>query len=403
MTTRVPHPKLAWWLVGIALGLVLLWAAYLNIGVLLLSIFIYYATRPLLRRVEQVIPSQSIATVISLLLFVLPALIVVGYTVNIAINELYNVIVSFGAVNIEPYIEPYVSQDLLGIDWSLLLTDPKEFFATTSSVVLFRRIFSYVLTSVGVVGTVTINLLLVFILTFYLLRDDTRISRWINTHFGTYLPQWEVYVKEVDEDLQTIFFGNILHSVITAVIAVALYTLLSIFNPTAIPIPYPALSGLLAGIASLIPIVGTKLVYLPVGGYMALWSVSFGVGGNADLSFPLVFIGLSYIIVDQIPDLGIRPYVSTKRVHMGLVMIAYIVGPLLFGWYGLFLGPVLLILSLHFATHILPYLLEPKTSEFEDGSSDSSINLARVFLQESTETNPPPSDGGSEDVQTLTD
>jgi len=38
-------------------------------------------------------------------------------------------------------------------------------------------------------------------------------------------------------------------------------------------------------------------------------------------------------------------------------MFAYILGPLLFGWYGIFLGPMLLVLVVHFVRIVLPELL----------------------------------------------
>jgi predicted PurR-regulated permease PerM len=40
-----------------------------------------------------------------------------------------------------------------------------------------------------------------------------------------------------------------------------------------------------------------------------------------------------------------------------MVMLAYIFGPLLFGWYGIFLGPMLLVLLVHFVALVLPELL----------------------------------------------
>ena len=64
------------------------------------------------------------------------------------------------------------------------------------------------------------------------------------------------------------------------------------------------------------------------------------------------------MIVDVIPDIVLRPYVSGRNLHMGMVMFAYIFGPLLFGWYGLFLGPMLLVVMVHFARLVLPELLD---------------------------------------------
>ena len=85
------------------------------------------------------------------------------------------------------------------------------------------------------------------------------------------------------------------------------------------------------------------------------------------------------MVVDTIPDLIIRPIISggspSARVdrsppfvhlslrgegglHVGLVMFAYIFGPILFGWYGLFLGPIALVAITHFARLVLPELLQ---------------------------------------------
>jgi hypothetical protein len=44
-----------------------------------------------------------------------------------------------------------------------------------------------------------------------------------------------------------------------------------------------------------------------------------------------------------------------------LLLLAYIFGPLLFGWYGIFLGPMLLVLVVHFVRHVLPELLASET------------------------------------------
>lgn len=49
---------------------------------------------------------------------------------------------------------------------------------------------------------------------------------------------------------------------------------------------------------------------------------------------------------------------NTQGFHVGTLMFVYILGPVLFGWYGLFLGPIILILVVHFTRLILPELVE---------------------------------------------
>jgi hypothetical protein len=40
-------------------------------------------------------------------------------------------------------------------------------------------------------------------------------------------------------------------------------------------------------------------------------------------------------------------------------MVAYVFGPLLFGWYGIFLGPLILVAIVEFARIVVPWLLAP--------------------------------------------
>jgi len=116
-----------------------------------------------------------------------------------------------------------------------------------------------------------------------------------------------------------------------------------------------AVAGLLAGVASLIPIVGMKLVYVPVTLYLG--AVSY-LADPSTLWFTAVFVAVSFVVVDTIPDLVLRPFVSGRTLHVGAVMIAYTLGPLLFGWYGIFLGPIILVLLANFSRHVLSILID---------------------------------------------
>ena len=75
----------------------------------------------------------------------------------------------------------------------------------------------------------------------------------------------------------------------------------------------------------------------------------------ADLS------GFRMAVIDVIPDVFIRSYVSRGGINMGLMMLSYVLGSIAFGWYGVFLGPIVLVLALHFATDVLPGLVEGRS------------------------------------------
>jgi predicted PurR-regulated permease PerM len=215
--------------------------------------------------------------------------------------------------------------------------------------------------AVDTLAIVTIGLVHLFLmisLAFYLLRDDHRLSGWVVTQFGDEEGVLEAYLDAVDRDLRAIFFGNILNAVFTATIGVIVYSLLNTVAPSEAAIPAAAVIGLLVGAASLIPIVGMKLVYVPVAVYMGLRAA---VADPAALWFVVAFVLVSFVVVDTIPDLLLRPYVSGRSLHVGSVMIAYVLGPLLFGWYGLFLLPLLLVATVHFVRIVLPELIGTTT------------------------------------------
>ena len=71
--------------------------------------------------------------------------------------------------------------------------------------------------------------------------------------------------------------------------------------------------------------------YVPVVVYLAAMAWMEGRGW----AFVGLFAGVSFVVVDVIPDLVVRLYVSGGGLHTGSLMFAYILGPLLFGWYGL--------------------------------------------------------------------
>ena len=69
------------------------------------------------------------------------------------------------------------------------------------------------------------------------------------------------------------------------------------------------------------------------------------------------FLLLAIVVVDTIPDIVLRPYLSGDTTHVGLLMLAYIFGPVVLGFYGLFFAPMVLVIALTFADTALPRLL----------------------------------------------
>jgi len=354
MSFRLSRYRIGWWSFGLALGAALLYVVYAFVGTFVFGVFIYYATRPIYRRLKRRIRPPSLAAGVSLFALTLPALALVVYALSIAFDELLRY-VNEGAF--DPSRWPLVDQELLdGIaePATLLQLDPERSFTIEGLQSMFESLSSAADT-VAFVGVGAIHLFVMLALAFYLLRDGNRLSKWVIQKFGDDRGLLKSYGQVVDRDFKAIFFGNILNAVLTGSIGVIAYSVLNVYAPPGLSIPAAPLVGLLAGVASLIPIVGMKLIYVPVALYLA------GVGLPTDPStlwFVVVFALVSFVVVDTIPDLVLRPYISGRSLHVGSLMIAYTFGPLLFGWYGIFLAPVLLVLIIHFGRLVLPELLE---------------------------------------------
>jgi len=344
--------RLAWWAAAAVLAGVLAFTVYSFLGTFVLGVFVYYATRPVYRRLERWIPRPTVRAVVALVTLALPAMLVVAYTTAVGLQELDRFVaaqnVDLG--RIETLLGPY-------LDVSAIVHDPQAFLNQPSVQEALTATARDALGYVGLLGTLFVHLFAVVVVAFYLLRDDHRLGEWFQRRFTDDGGVVEAYARAVDRDLSTVFFGNIVFAFATGVIAAVSYGTLDAFSPAGIAIPYPVLFGLITGIASLVPVVGIKLVWLPLSGWLAFVAFQSGTG----YAFVAVFVAVAAVVVDFIPDLLLRPYVSGRDIHLGLVILSYVFGPLLWGWYGLFLGPLALVFVVHFTRLVLPELLAGET------------------------------------------
>jgi predicted PurR-regulated permease PerM len=343
--------RLAWWGLGLVLGGALLFVVHSFVGTFVFGLFLYYATRPIYRRIRTRIRPPSLAAAVALFVLALPALALVAYTGAVAVSELIR-LTNEGLFDLSRY--PFTADQLA------TLTDFEELLEIDPTAITLAQLRGAISSlgsageAVAFVGIGLVHLFAMIALAFYLLRDDRKFSRWFRARIADDRGVMEAFFAGVDRDFNNIFFGNILNAVLTGTIAVVAYSVLNLLAPPRVAIPAAGLVGLFAGVASLIPVVGMKLVYVPVTAYLG--ATSYLADPNT-LWFTAAFFAVSFVIVDTIPDLVLRPYVSGRHLHVGAVMIAYTLGPLLFGWYGIFLGPIILVLVVNFARHVLPVLI----------------------------------------------
>ena len=374
-------------LAGVALLLVVGVVLSQFLPTLVFTVFLYYASRPIYRRLgrlplpdsflNRTVPYQKqVHAAATIFFFLLPFVVLVGYTLVLIVPELQ---AFFGEGGLgAAYLSQF--QDLQGGSvpgpladlgfTDLLAMGPAEVIDLLRNATVQSWLGEISETLIDSVSMLTALLLRVFIMfagTYYLLTDGPRLVGWfLDTFDGSGVLR--EYAAAVDEELSSILFGNILNALVTGVIGIFVFSLYNLVAPGSVQVPFAPLVGALTGIGSLVPVVGMKIVYLPVAALLAVSAVV--TGQTAALAWVVLFLTVTLVVVDTIPDFLIRPYVSGDLTHIGLLMFAYILGPIVFGFYGIFLGPILLVLAAQFFRIIVPYIVTGSVKTTQTSLSD---------------------------------
>jgi predicted PurR-regulated permease PerM len=355
MDWDVAGGRAGWWLLGVVVFVIVASALLGLVGSLGFAVFLYYATRPAYRRLDRRFEHPDVTATVTLSLVGVPILVVVAYAALVGAEAVSQFLQSTEVGEFEPLLEPYVSvasdTDLSALVRTLVSDPGRVADADPGSLAQ-----DYLGPAVAYLGDVFDALVRMFVLVtvaFYLLRDDYKIAAWLRRSFD-HDPTVIEYATAVDRDLETVFYGNLVTIAVTGVIAVVVYYALNFLVPAGSGISRPVLLGTLTGVSVLVPVVGMKLVYVPYTAVLALRAV----GGELPAWFPVVFFLAALVVVDTIPDVFIRSYLASgDDLNMGLILLAYVIGTVAFGWVGIFVGPIVLVVGYQFAKQVFPDLV----------------------------------------------
>ncbi|MFC7153946.1 AI-2E family transporter [Halomarina halobia] len=339
--------RVAWWLLTGSLAALLLFAVFSLIGTFVLGLFVYYGMRPVCRRVRRQVGSRGGAAALTLLAVALPVAVLLAYVAAAGLRELGPILRNYGTL-LEPYlnVSALESNPLRAIQSS----------ATPSPDRLLDALGAFVVPTLAGVT----HLFVAVTFAFFLLRDDARIARWFRSEIGGDGTAAYAYATAVDRDLGTIYFSNVLLVFLVAGLSLVVYHGYNLLAPAGLSIPFPTVLALLTGAASLVPLVVGKVVYVPLAAYLGWRAIE---ADPSSLLYPAGLFAVALLALDLIPLTFLLPKIAGRKTHVGLVMFAYVVGTMLFGWYGLFLGPLLVVLGIQVVRVVLSELIhgEPVT------------------------------------------
>lgn len=354
--------RIGWWAFVLVLAVAAAFLAYSFVEILVLGVFGYYATRPIYRRLSHHADRDGLVAGITVLVVVVPILLLVGYVGFHLFQQVQQAVgggstAAFGPIDLSSL--PVAQRNTL----TSLVRSPGQFLDQPQETLQTAL-------SVGgqILGTVLGALVMValsIVLSYFLLRSDDAIAEGFRELVGGRDTTAHAYVAAIDADLESVFFGNLLFVVVMSAIAALAYWATNLLAPPGLGVPMAFVLAVLTGVASLIPLVVGKVIYLPIVAFLGFQAVQAGSG--------LPFVGGAlvayFLLLDILPQTFIQPYITGRQLDMLVLMFAYILGPTLFGWYGFFFLPIVFVVMLEALRIPIPELVggEPLTQSVSLG------------------------------------
>ncbi len=347
-------------LAGLALYLSFLVARpFLNpiFAAIVLAIVFYPLHARMLSAIRSPNVASAVSTILVILIVAIPA-VLVGLAVTRELGELYQSLSQKSAAQggVSPYlmhlteaplrvVGRYVNLSRLDLRSNLLdWVEGASRYAVAVGATAVSNIFSLIFAIV-----------VVFFTLFFLFRDGLMVKQRMIAVIPLTEGQATTLFRRVSETIVASVYGGIAVGLVQGSLTGIAFWILGL--------PSPVLWGIVASITSLIPVVGTGMVWVP--GALVLLLGGHWIKG-------LILLGWGGAVVAQI-DALVRPYVVSGRakMHNLLIFFALLGGVKAFGIMGLFIGPVVVSITiavLDMLREVKPFSEEAEPRERTAGS-----------------------------------
>ncbi len=334
--TPEPRPRQIFFYIALTITAVLAGIVLKNfISVIVLSVIYSFAVRPIYHFFHRYVKSQSIASLLTLLLSIMMVFIPIAFIVDLFVREAlqFRLSVVNNSGSFSQAIEQSVRTSYLTIKDIPILSDvfhpdkiskTLENSANIVSSFLSSKALAIGSSSAGIITNFFIMLFLVYFLT----PNLSKIRRYVEDLSPLENKIDKLYIDRAIAMTSTVVKG-------TFIVALAQGMLAGLFMWLA-GVDYVLVLTLAAVIASVIPVVGTGFITVPI-------SVLLFLSGQP---VPALIVFLGQIIVIANIDNIIRAELVAREnsLHPALMLMSIIGGIQAFGVWGFIYGPVILIL-----------------------------------------------------------
>lgn len=296
----------------------------------LFALLLYMALQPVFNLILGRIRKRGASSAVMIFVLVVMVLVPLFFIVVAVIDQvfqLYGVIqnlIKKGVIE-DIYSSPFV-QDILGylqIDTADLIKKATEFVQNISGMIL-----SSVQAMIAYPLNLIVNFFFLILMLFFLFKDGNRLGPIFYKTMPFPDDLEEQVINRLKEVVRVLLTGNLLIMIFQGVlVGIGLFI---------VGIPLAFLGGSMAAILSLIPVIGTTLVWLPAVIYLA------AVGAYLKALFLGVWCLAWYLLLENV----IKPKVFGQKLNFHPVVFFFLLlGSIqAFGLPGVFVGPLLLTL-----------------------------------------------------------
>jgi len=177
--------------------------------------------------------------------------------------------------------------------------------------------------------SILMQLLITLFVLFFLLRDRLQIVQWLRAHSPLTDRETTFIFKKVEDCLQATVVGHMFTCLLQGILGGVMMAVLGL--------PFAVLWGAVMALFALIPTLGAPIVWVPAA-VMLILQGSLGKG--------LILIAWGVFVIGTIDNI-LYPILVGRKVtlHTLPILFSYLGGIVLFGFSGLVLGPLIVMLT----------------------------------------------------------
>ncbi len=282
---------------------------------------------PIDRKWEKILPNRlaAFATLVTVAIILIGPLVALGFSLasdaERAVDAIQSGTFEEKVNEFNDFLAPY----LVNVDEDKRATFIQDIYVENVQPWLLEQASALAGSAIGFLGEFFIAITVILFVLYYVLTDGHRLTTYLRRAAPLPAKQVDYLMEEGHNGLKAVFYGQILTSLIQGGLGGIGFLVAGV--------PGAILWAAVMAILSLLPVIGPPVVWIPAAIFLL---------ANGDIWQGIFLIAWGAIVVAQV-DNFVRPKLIGDRadIHPLFVLIGVLGGVAAFGFIGLFLGPLL--------------------------------------------------------------